>query len=134
MNDINTKTIINFLPFDPSLKLKILESYDTLPLPEQIRISDLVWQTYDSIYEMRIKEKFESGLINNPKLGTEPDNTYYMKVLEEVGKEINEELTTHQESADITEVRKSMEQIVKEINASKATKPAPAQTTTPKTS
>lgn len=121
MNDLNTKTIINFLPLDPQPKLKLLENFDSLPLPEQIRITRIIWDCFNSIYEQRIRNKFEDG-INSESDKT--NGTYYMKVLNEINKEINDELTSHQESAEISEVRKSMEQIVAEINALKKP-PAP---------
>lgn len=123
MKDLNTKTIINFLPFEPSFKLKLLENYDAYPLPEQIRITRLVWGFFNSIYDLRIKRKFEDGLKDQPN--NAEDGSYYLKILEEVRNEINEELENHQTSADISEVRKSMEQIVREINALKTQSPAP---------
>lgn len=126
MKQINTKAIINFLPFDPSAKLDLLEKYDSLPREEQLRISDLVWETFYDLYEIKIKENFDKAIQEAEKSGQKPDETFYGKVLEKTDKEIADQLALISDSEDISKVRKSMEQIVREISAVKKTKPPKA--------
>lgn len=119
MTNISTKTLINFLTFDPKLKLELLESYDTLPIDEQVRITRAVWGAFDDYQELKVQENFEKGLLLADKNSSQIDNDYYKKINEQTEKEIDEALANSQQSADLTGVRKSMEQIVREINASK---------------
>ncbi len=122
MKQINTKTIINFLPFEPSAKLDLLEKYDSLPREEQLRISDLVWDTFYSFYEIKIKDNFDKAIQEAEKNGTKTDQTFYGKVLERTDKEISDILSSAADSTDLSAARKSMEQIVGEINTVKKTK------------
>lgn len=117
MSEITTKTIINFLPFDPKFKLELLEEYDSLSPDQQVRLTRLVWQTFDSFYQLRINEKFYKGIRDAGKTGQKIDGSYYQKVVEETDKEIDRQLAENQQSFDLSAARKSMEQIVREINA-----------------
>jgi hypothetical protein len=119
MTELNTKTIINYLPFDPKVKLELLEAYDSIPLEEQIRISRLVWQAFSEFENIKIKGNFDKGLKEASKANQKLDENYYKKIIEETQKDTEAKLSSAQESVDITRARKSMEQIVREINASK---------------
>lgn len=122
MIDLTTKTIINFLPFESSVKLDLLEKFDSLSQPEQAEISDLVWGIYYDLYETKVRENFNKGIAEAEKNGTEPDKTFYGKVLEETNKEMLAKLSSSEDSVDLSEARASMEKIIREINAAKASK------------
>ncbi len=122
MKQIDTKKIINFLPLSPEVKLDLLEKYDSLPREEQLRISDLVWETYYDLYEIRIRDNFDKAIQEAERNKEKPDGTFYGKVIEKTDNEIIELLTSSAESVDLSAARKSMEQIVREINAAKKTK------------
>ncbi len=122
MKQIDTKKIINFLPLSPEVKLDLLEKYDSLPKEEQLRISDLVWETYYDLYEIRIRDNFDKAIQEAERNKEKPDGTFYGKVIEKTDNEIIELLTSSAESVDLSAARKSMEQIVREINAAKKTK------------
>lgn len=119
MKQINTKTIINLLPFEPSAKLDLLEKYDSLPREEQLRISDLVWETFYDLYEIKIKDNFDKAIQEAEKNGEKPDQSFYGKVLERTDKEISDLLSSAADSTDLSVARKSMEKILKEIHAAK---------------
>ncbi len=119
MIQLTTKTIINFLPLSGEVKLDLLEKYDKLSREEQLRISDVVWQAYYSIYDIKIKENFDKAIAEAEMTGHEPDKTFYGKVVEETDREIEEKLASSSEIEDLATVRKSMELIVREINAAK---------------
>ncbi len=119
MSKITTKTIINFLPLDPSFKLDLLEKYDTLSREEQLRISDLVWQTFDNLYELKIKENFDKAIVEAEKSAKQPSQSFYGEVVKKTDEEIKSQLLSAGESVDLSKARKSMEQIVREINAAK---------------
>lgn len=122
MTNLNTKTIINTLPLPAELKLDLLEKYDTLDRKEQLRISDLVWDTYYQLYDIKVKENFDKLIAEAEKNGEELGDNFYGKVVEKTDQEFNEQLQASGESVDIGAARKSLEQIMHEINASKMVK------------
>lgn len=123
MIDVNTKTLISFLPFDPAQKLDLLEKYDSLSKDEQIRITRIVWEALADYEELKIKENFEDGLSEAEKDKSGLDQDYYKKIVDKTEKEIDAKLAASQQAEDLTSVRKSMEQIVREINATKKPNP-----------
>ena len=119
MKDIDIKTIINFLPFPSNFKLDLLERYDLMESNEQQRVSDLVWEAFYLVYDMKIRENFDKILSEADEKSEKTDEKFYQKVVERTDKEIADALSTSSESVDLTQARKSMEMIIKEINASK---------------
>ncbi len=124
MKDLNTKSIINLLPFPGNFKLDLLEKYDGLPREEQLRISDLVWEAYYAVYDFKIRENFDKAIEAADKKREKPDKKFYAKIVEKTDKEIEDLLTSSSENVDLSAARKSMEMIIKEINASKKSNPA----------
>jgi hypothetical protein len=119
MTQINTKTILNYLPLDPKIKLDLLESFDSLPLEEQIRISRLAWEALANFENIKLKENFDKNLSKAVKENNKFDNNYYQTVSDDTQKEIETDLAATQSDVDLSKARKSMEQIIKEINAVK---------------
>ncbi len=124
MKDLNTKSIINLLPFPGNFKLDLLEKYDGLPREEQLKISDIVWEAYYAVYDFKIRENFDKAIETADKKGEKPDEKFYAKIVEKTDKEIEDLLTSSSENVDLSAARKSMEMIIKEINASKKSNPA----------
>lgn len=127
MSEINTKVIINFLPFPADFKLDLLERFDSLPKAEQLRISDIMWEGFYTIYDLRFQENFDKGIQEAEKTGQMPDDTFYGKIVEKMDKEIEAALRSAGEGMDLSAARKSMEQIVQAIKAAK-TPPKPQKT------
>ena len=120
MNKINTKTIINYLPFPSDFKLGLLEKYDSLPNEEKNRIADLVWEAYGAVYEIKVRNNLDKLIAEADAKGQKTDDTFYKQAVDRTDEEIRTGLASETEVADLSEVRKSMELIVNEINASKA--------------
>lgn len=119
MKNLDTKTIINFLPLSSESKLDLLERYDSMSEAEKAGVSDWVWEAFYTFYDLKIKENFEKMLVEADEKNEKPDKKFYGKVVERTDKEIVDALNTSSESMNLTEARKSMEMIIKEINASK---------------
>ena len=120
MKNFDIKTIINFLPFPSDFKLDLLERYESMGPDEKARTTDLIWEAFYLVYDIKIRENFDKLLAEADEKGEKPDEKFYGKVVEKTDKEIEDALTNSSESVDLSEARKSMEMIIKEINASKS--------------
>jgi hypothetical protein len=119
MKALDTKTIINLLPFSNEKKLDLLEKFDSLSRDEQLKISDVVWEAYYSFYDLKIKENFDKAIREADKNSQEPSENLYTSVVEKTDQEMKNMITSLAENIDLASARRSMELIIKEINAAK---------------
>ncbi len=114
---INTKTMINYLPFPNEVKLELLGKFDNLSNDDQTKITDLVWDAFEIVYNNKVQENLDKLIAEADENGQKTDDTFYGKAVDMTDQEVREGLTSTTDVADLTNVRKSMELIVNEIKA-----------------
>ena len=120
-NKINTKTMINYLPFPNEVKLELLGKFDNLSDVDQTKITDLVWDAFEIVYNNKVQENLDKLIAEADDNGQKTDDTFYSKAVDMTDQEVRDGLASTTDVADLANVRKSMELIVNEIKAAQKT-------------
>lgn len=110
---ITTKDIIKFLPLRAEFKNKLLEEFDTMELNRKFEIEQMLWDVYNSLFEIKVQEKLEL-LIEKAKNNEIPlDNTLYRKAEAEAEKEMEAGFFKEATDTDLSAVRTKLEALMK---------------------
>ena len=115
------KDLIKILPFEQSAKDDLLQNFDGLDADRKYAISDLLWDTYYTLYELKFQENFELALLRAMEGKEVLDKDFYKRVREHTRQEMEQTGVATVEGVDLDATRKAMEMIVKEIRSSKKT-------------
>lgn len=116
---ITTKDIIKILPFEDQLKTSLLDNFDNLNPDQKLAIEQLLWQTYESLFKLKLEENTQMALLRAKEGREKLDKEFYKRVREQTEKEMQSETIQTTQDVDLSEARKAMEVIIKEIQASK---------------
>lgn len=116
---LKTKDLIKILPFEEKFKTELLSEYDNLNPDQKFEIVRLLWNTYDALYELKLEENMQAGLIRVENGQESLNKDFYKRIEEQTKKEMESQTTQSIESSNLTSARAAMEMIVKEIQASK---------------
>lgn len=116
---LTTKDIIKILPFNDALKTRLLKGFDTLNPDQKFMVEDVVWNTYLTIYKLRLQENVQAGLLRARNNKEKLDESFYDRMEEQTEKEMDSEGLAITEKVNLEAAQKAMELIVKEIQASK---------------
>lgn len=107
-----TKDLIKILPLSEEFRAKLLERFDSLLPYQKYRVEDTLWDMYDSIYELRLKENmdlaFERAKQNKEKL----DHEFYARVRRQTEQEIEKESSTVAAKADLSSAREELSELI----------------------
>ena len=115
---ITTKNIIKAIGFEEKFKSDLLENFDTLDPDQKYAITQLVWDMYQSIFNMKVNENMDRALEKVAE-NKEKFDDLYNRVRQETLREMEKDLETNLTSVDLTAARAAMEKIIREIHASK---------------
>lgn len=119
---ITTKDIIKALPMEANIKATLLTEFNAMPLDNQIEVEQLLWQTYNALYQAKLQENIQLALLDAQEDKEKLDKEFYRRVREKTNRYMQEELANSSQDVDLAAARKAMEMIVGEIRASKSAK------------
>lgn len=122
--NITTKDIIKILPLEATLKASLLAEYDTLDPDRKLAIADTLWETYDTLFNLKLEENIKLALLQAKDTKETLGKDFYQRIREQTEKEMQQEQAVSVETVDLSAARSAMEKIIKEIQAAKATKKA----------
>jgi len=110
---LTTIGIIKILPFDVEFKEELLASYDNLPQGKKLDIEQLIWDTYDLFYNLRLQENIELALEEAGNNREKIDPGFYKRVSDLTQ---NEMMNMNQEdlkNTDLLLARKQLAEMIK---------------------
>lgn len=119
---LTTKDVIKILPIEEDVRVYLLESVDGSDPDRKYLAEKLVWEAYDTLYELKLEENMQLAMVGTKQGQERLDKDFYKRVREQTEKEMQEEAIQNTEKVDLSEARKAMEKIVREIQASKNVK------------
>lgn len=122
--NITTKDIIKILPLEATLKASLLAEYDTLDPDRKLAIADTLWETYDTLFNLKLEENIKLALLQAKDTKETLGKDFYQRIREQTEKEMQQEQAVSVETVDLSAARSAMEKIIKEIQAAKAIKKA----------
>jgi len=117
--NMKTKDIIKILPLDEKTKMELLDRYDNLDPDVKARIIDLLWDTYDAMYDLKFEENMQLALYRAKEGKEKLDQELGKRIQEQTEKEIEKEVIEGKQTVDLAAARSAMERIIAEIRASK---------------
>src|SRR3989344_80417 len=109
---ISSKELISMLPLGSKLKQELLEKFDTLDDAKRISIIDMLWQTYDSLFEVKLQENVRNALFQiedgQEKIG--PD--FYKRIQEKTRKEMEQQLVKDTTELHLSAVRDKLKNLI----------------------
>lgn len=110
---MKTKDIIKVLPFDKEFQIELLNQYDGLPLDRKSSVAELLWETYDALYELKLDENLQLALLRAKDNQEKLDNNFYKRVVEKTDKEMESEVTETIAKLDLASTRQELKKIIK---------------------
>ena len=114
---MSSKDLISMLPLGSKLKQELLTKFDTLDDAKRLSIIDILWQTYDSLFEVKLQENVRNALFQiedgQEKIG--PD--FYKRIQEKTRKEMEQQLVKDTTELHLSAVRDKLKNLIeKETN------------------
>lgn len=122
---LTTKDIIKYLPFEEEFKTKLLESWDTMEMDLKCTIEQVLWDAYDGMYDLKLKENIELGLIKAREKNEMPGPEFYKQIEAQTDKEMQSETYQKAGDAELSQVRSRLEALIGSPASAQATTPAP---------
>ncbi len=116
---LTTRSIIKILPFEEGFKTDLLDLFEQLDDDQKLVIQQILWDTYFAIYKGALEEKTQEAMVKAGEGKEKLDKEFYLRVEQEIEKEMQGVAVKQSESVDLGIARKAMELIIKEIRASK---------------
>ena len=114
-----TKDLITVLPFDPEFKEALSKRYDTLTPDQQYAVEDILWNFYDSVYELRLQTNMDAAFERAKKNKEVLDESFYQRVREQTEREFEKESSMIATVEHLSDTREELAKILKQIpNAS----------------
>lgn len=117
-----TLDIIKMLPFEKSFQLKLLEQFDKLNPDQKFELEQMLWDTYDAIYELKLQENLDLALAKVKTHEETLDKDFYARAKRLTEEQMEGDLLKNTSGFDISNIRTKLESIVKEDSP----KPEPA--------
>lgn len=117
---LTTKDIIKILPFDIKFKTELFLTYDRLNSDQKCDIMDILWNTYDAYFQLKLKWNLQVALNKALEEGNKDieDPDFYPNIIEQTEKEIAEEAGKEISKFDMTATRVALQDIMKKIKES----------------
>lgn len=114
--------IIKVLPMDNDLRMRILDTYDSMDPSRKYAITRASWKAYMMLYDEKLNENLELQLHAVTEGKEHLGEDFYARVLQKTEDQMTKELSKSVEAVNLATARKAMEIIVREIKASKKKK------------
>lgn len=109
---ITTKDIIKILPFEEQFKKNLLDQFDQFDPDQKFTIEQVIWDTYDGFYRLKLEENIELALLAAKENKEKLDEQFYARVRELTERDIQTNLSSGAALADLTSTREKLQQII----------------------
>ena len=109
---LSIEDIIKVLPFDEALKSELLNNFSNYSLDQRFALEQIIWQTYDSIFKIKLEENVEIAIAEAEEKGVPPEKDFYKKIREKTKQEIHSQHSLVVEEGDLEAARSSLAQII----------------------
>ena len=109
MEDLNEKVIIKLLSLGDDLKKQLLDQFDSLDPDRKAAISQMLWDTYDALYELKLQENIEMAL-KKVETGEESmDEEFYTRIHKQTEQEMTVASSATAENVQLEDVRSKLQ-------------------------
>lgn len=112
--EINTKKIIELLPFDNEFRTHLLHEFGSLDADQKSEMVDILWDAYDAYFLLALQNNIQMGLEKAKKGEEQLDTTFYKRVCEKTEKELSESASQNSATDSLKNVRTKLESILAE--------------------
>lgn len=113
---ITTQQVIKSLPFEEGFKKELLEKYPTLPEGVKYDVTELLWDLYYSMYEMKYEANTEKAFLKAESNEEKLDKDFYNRIREKTEKEVEQDVVSSSSSADLTSTRAKIEDLIRDAS------------------
>ncbi len=114
---LGTKDLIKILPFDDQFKKDILERYDFLDEDQKFNIQNVVWDTYNLLFDMKLQENIDLALQMAAQNQEKLDKDFYDRVKEVTEQEFSSGSFKSVEQMDLAQTREKLQEILQKIES-----------------
>ncbi len=108
-----TKDLIKLLPFEKSFQEELATKYDTMDESEHYVVDQILWTTYDSLFEMQVQTNLQIAMeeIKDGKRKMEGD--LYPDVLKQTQQSFDQYLMSIKDDSDLSVTKEELNKIIK---------------------
>lgn len=114
--EINTKKIIELLPFDNEFRTHLLHEFEGLGVDQKSELVDILWDAYDAYFLLALQNNIQMSLEKAKKGEVQLDTLFYQRVCERTEKELSESASQNNATDSLRNVRTKLESILAEKN------------------
>lgn len=114
----STKDLITVLPFDPQFKEELTNRYDTLTSDQQYAVEDILWDFYDSVFELRLQTNIDLAFERAKKNKEVLDETFYQRIREQTEREFEKESSMIATVEHLSDTREELAKLLEKTHHS----------------
>lgn len=112
MTTQTTQDIIKILPFKPEFKDELLDNYESLTEDQRFGVERIVWDLYDSLYEVRLEKNMELAFERAKKNEEQLDHAFYERVRKQTDQELAKEYSAAETTVELADARDELKKLL----------------------
>ncbi|MBI3955165.1 hypothetical protein HY338_01870, partial [Candidatus Gottesmanbacteria bacterium] len=104
--------IIRILPLDKKIQEKLLEGFDKLSPDKKFSLEEIVWDTYEAIYKLKLQENIGLALLRAKSSQEKLDEDFYKRAKQQTEKEMETDLSERSSKVNISDISTKLESII----------------------
>jgi len=106
---LTTKDIIKTLPFASEFQKQLLEGFDSLDADKKFEIEQILWDSYDALFQIKLEENLELATIEAEVGNVALDQDFYKKAQEKTEKEMKSNFHEETKDMDLSAIREKLQ-------------------------
>jgi hypothetical protein len=111
---LTAKDIIKMLPYRKEFKEDLLNTFDTLTPDQKFNIVQIVWDTYNALYQLKLEENTEIAMMEVADGKEGLDKDFYKRIKDKTAQDMKKEYTEVAATSDLSSAREELEKILKQ--------------------
>jgi hypothetical protein len=100
------------LPFEKGFQMHLLEQFDKVTPDQKFEIEQIVWDTYEMLYKLKLEENMQTALARAKSGQEKLDSDFYARVKEQTENEFESNLQRNTTGFDISHIRSQLTSII----------------------
>ncbi len=109
---MTTLNIIRMLPLDRKFQAKLLEGFDKLDPDQKFALEEIVWDTYQAIYKLKLQENIGLALLRAKSNQEKLDEDFYKRAKQQTEKDMETDFSQSAAKTNISDVSTKLESII----------------------
>lgn len=109
---VSTLDVIKALPLKSELKEELIRDYDSYPLGKQTSISEFVWDIFDDIYQLKLREYTTLPILEDVEEGKEPPEDFAIQARQRAAREMDEMIEQGVSDEHLKDIRHDIQDIL----------------------